>query len=210
MPRTGPANRRQQSTAFVVIHLTRRLPPRGCYAGPVQYALPARAVADAARGLHDIGDARAVVAAAVQGRKCTIEQLEAELKCGPVHGSALFRAALAEVAQGARSGPEAALLGLIKRGRLPVPLPNARLYLGNELIARPVPGGRTLASRLKWTLGSGAFRQRTGSERCGGMHGSLRSASWYCTSHPARSAMNPTRCSPPSAPLSPAGAVTRD
>ncbi|HEX9517530.1 MAG TPA: hypothetical protein VF940_15315, partial [Streptosporangiaceae bacterium] len=122
MPRTGPANRRQQSTAFVVIHLTRRLPPRGCYAGPVQYALPARAVADAARGLHDIGDARAVVAAAVQGRKCTIEQLEAELKCGPVHGSALFRAALAEVAQGARSGPEAVLLGLIKRGRLPVPL----------------------------------------------------------------------------------------
>jgi len=29
------------------------------------------------------------------------------------------------------------LLGLIKRGRLPVPLLNARLYLGNELIARP-------------------------------------------------------------------------
>src|SRR5258706_3138788 len=163
MPRTGPANRRQQSTAFVVIRLTRRLPPYVCCAGPVQYALPARAVADAARGLHDIGDARAVVAAAVQGRKCTIEQLEAELKCGPVHGSALFRAALAEVAQGARSGPEAA-----------------------------------------------AFRQRTGSERCGGMHGSLRSASWCCTSHPARSALNPTRCSPPSAPLSPAGAVTRD
>ncbi len=132
-----PANRRQQSAAFVVIHRTRRLPPRVCYAGPVQYALPARAVADAARGLHDIGDVRAVVAAAVQGRKCTIEQLEAELKCGPVHGSALFRAALAEVVQGARSGPEAVLLGLIKRGRLPVPLLNARLYRGDELIARP-------------------------------------------------------------------------
>jgi hypothetical protein len=132
-----PANRRRQSTAFVVIHRTRRLPPYVCYKGPVQYALPARAVADAARDLHDLGAVRAVVAAAVQGGKCTIEQLDAELKCGPVHGSALFRAALAEVAQGARSGPEAVLLGLIKRGRLPSPLLNARLYLGNELIARP-------------------------------------------------------------------------
>ncbi len=132
-----PANRRRQSTAFVVIHRTRRLPPYVCYKGQVQYALPARAVADTARDLHDLGAVRAVVAAAVQGGKCTIEQLDAELTCGPVHGSALFRAALAEVAQGARSGPEAVLLGLIKRGRLPLPLLNARLYLGNELIARP-------------------------------------------------------------------------
>jgi hypothetical protein len=132
-----PANRRRQSTAFVVIHRTRRLPPYVCCAGPVQFALPARAVADAARGLHDLAEVRAVVAAAVQGRRCTVEQLEAELKGGPVHGSALFRAALGEVSQGARSGPEAVLLGLIKRGRLPVPLHNARLVLGKELIARP-------------------------------------------------------------------------
>jgi hypothetical protein len=132
-----PANRRRQSTSFVVIHRTRRLPPTVCYMGPVQYALPARAVADAARGLRDLGEVRAVVAAAVQSRRCTIEQLQAELKGGPVHGSALFRAALAEVGEGARSGPEGELLGLIKRGRLPLPLLNARLYLGKELIARP-------------------------------------------------------------------------
>jgi hypothetical protein len=80
---------------------------------------------------------RAIVAAAVQGRLCTIEQLELELKSGAVHGSALFRAALGEVVQGARSVPEGELLRLIKRGRLPLPMLNARLYLGTELIARP-------------------------------------------------------------------------
>jgi hypothetical protein len=132
-----PANRRRQSTAFVVIHRTRRLPSYVCYKGPVQYALPARAVADAARGLHDLGDVRAIVAAAVQGRQCTIDQLKVELKDGPAHGSALFRAALAEVVEGAWSGPEGELRRLIKRGRLPVPLLNPRLYLGTELIARP-------------------------------------------------------------------------
>jgi hypothetical protein len=132
-----PANRRRQSTSFVIVHRTRKLPPHVCYKGPVQYALPARAVADAVRGLHDLGDVRAIVAAAVQGRLCTIEQLELELKSGAVHGSALFRAALGEVVQGARSVPEGELLRLIKRGRLPLPMLNARLYLGTELIARP-------------------------------------------------------------------------
>ncbi len=132
-----PARRQRQSTGFVLIHQTRRPPPRVCYTGPVQYALPARAVADAARGLKDLADVRAVVAAAVQTKRCTVEQLEAELRCGAMHGSALFRAAIAEVARGARSGPEAELFDLIRRGRLPVPLLNPRLYVGDELLARP-------------------------------------------------------------------------
>jgi hypothetical protein len=88
-----------------------------CRAYPV--ALPARAVADAVRGIRDLRTARAVIAVAVQTRRCTIEQLQAELKNGPVRWSALFRAALAEVAQGTRSAPEAELLDLIKRNTVP-------------------------------------------------------------------------------------------
>ena len=103
----------------------------------MQFALPARAVADAVRAMRDLADVRAIVAAAVQSRRCTIEQLQAELKGGAVPGSALFRAALAEVAKGVRSGPEGELLALLKRGKLPKPLLNARLYVGEELIARP-------------------------------------------------------------------------
>jgi very-short-patch-repair endonuclease len=132
-----PAKRIRQSTGFVLIHRTRRLPEHVCYDGPVQYALPARAVADAVRGLKDLATVRSVVAAAVQTRRCTIEQLKTELSAGPMHGSALFRSALAEVIDGARSAPEAELLHLIKRGRLPVPLFNPRLYVGNEFLAKP-------------------------------------------------------------------------
>jgi very-short-patch-repair endonuclease len=132
-----PANRPRQSRGFVVVHQTTRLPPLVCYAGAVQYALAARAVADAAHGPRELRDVRALVAAAVQTRRCTVEQLDAELTSGPVRGSALFRAALAEVAQGARSGPEAELLELIKRGRLPTPLFNAQLFVGEDFLARP-------------------------------------------------------------------------
>ena len=132
-----PVSRRLKSTEFVVVHRTRRLPPYVCYAGPVQYALAARAVADAVRDMRDLADVRAIVAGAVQSRRCTLELLEEELRDGPVRGSALFRTALAEVREGTRSGPEGELLVLIRRGKLPRPLFNAWLYLGDELIARP-------------------------------------------------------------------------
>lgn len=132
-----PARRRRRSTGFVVLHQTTRLPQQVCYLGPVQYALAARAVADAARGLQDLAAVRAIVAAAVQTRRCGVDQLVTELEAGPVRGSALLRAALAEVTQGVRSVPEADLLYLIKRGKLPMPVLNPQLYVGNELLAVP-------------------------------------------------------------------------
>jgi very-short-patch-repair endonuclease len=130
-----PATRERKSTEYVVIRLTRRLPEQVCYLGPVQFALPARAVADSARWLGDLASVRATVAAAVQSRLCTIDQLAAELRSGPIQGSAFFRAALAEVTSGVRSSREAEMKDLIKRGRLPLPMFNARLYCGDELIA---------------------------------------------------------------------------
>jgi hypothetical protein len=66
-----------------------------------------------------------------------VEQLQAELTDGAVRGSAQFRAALAEVRLGTRSAPEASLLDLIKRGRLPMPLFNPLLYAGCEPLGRP-------------------------------------------------------------------------
>lgn len=132
-----PAKRQRKSLGFVVVHRTTRLPPYVCYKGPVQFALPARAVADAVRAMGDLADVRAVVAAAVQNKRCTVGQLLAELEAGPVRGSALFRAAQAEVGQGTRSGPEGALLALIRRGGLPEPWLNPRIFAGDELIGRP-------------------------------------------------------------------------
>jgi hypothetical protein len=132
-----PAKLKRQSAEFVVVHRTWRSPERVCYEGQIQWVLPARAVADAVRGMSDLLQVRGIVAAAVQDKACTIGQLEAELRSGPVRGSGLFRAALAEVGQGVRSVPETDLMVLIKRGRLPMPLFNPALYAGSELIARP-------------------------------------------------------------------------
>jgi very-short-patch-repair endonuclease len=143
MPRTDvvdvliPASMKRQSTGFVAVHRTWRVPQQVCFAGPVQWALPARAVADAVRGLDRLSDVREIVAAAVQSRACTVEQLMQELRSGPAHGSALFREVLGEVAEGARSVPEASLMALIKRARLPLPLFNPLLYVGNEFVAKP-------------------------------------------------------------------------
>ena len=132
-----PAPRQRQNAGFVVIHRTFRLPDQVCYQGPLQFALPARAVADAARMTDDLAKVRAVVAWAVQTRRCTVDQLVDELWSGPVQGSALLRTALSEVARGVRSVPEADLMSLIVRGELPMPLFNPRLFLGDKLLAVP-------------------------------------------------------------------------
>jgi len=112
--------------------------PRGfCVAGEIRYALPPRAVADAARWLTDIGEVRAVVAGAVQRGLCPIERLVEELQEGPKQGSALLRRALAEVADGVRSAAEGQLHALIKRARLPMPMFNPRLFVGRDFLAVP-------------------------------------------------------------------------
>jgi hypothetical protein len=142
-PRTGaidvlvPAQEQRCDVGFVRLHRTIRLPGGFCVAGEVRYALPPRAVADAARWLTDIGDVRAVVAGAVQRRMCSIEHLVEELEHGPKQGSALLRRALAEVADGVRSAAEGQLHALIKRSGLPMPVFNPRLFAGRAFLAVP-------------------------------------------------------------------------
>jgi hypothetical protein len=60
-----------------------------------------------------------------------------ELDHGPKQGSALFRRALAEVADGVRSAAEGQLHALIKRSGLPMPMFNPRLFAGRAFLAVP-------------------------------------------------------------------------
>src|SRR5581483_12326024 len=122
-----PWTQQRQSTAYVRVHRTRRLPPRWFVTGKIRFAEPARAVADAVRAMTRFDDVRAVVCEAVQRKACTVAELAAELKAGPSAGSALLRAALAEVADGVRSVAEADFRVLILRSDLPRPVFNARL-----------------------------------------------------------------------------------
>ena len=132
-----PAGRRRHDFDFVRVRRTTRM-PRSLYSdGPLRFVPPARAVADAARFLADDGAVRAVVGAAVQLHRVTVADLAAELRSGPMVGSARLRTVLAETAEGVRSAAEGELRALIRRTGLPDPLYNPHLYRGDEFIATP-------------------------------------------------------------------------
>jgi hypothetical protein len=125
------------SCDFVVIHRTRRMPQNRMYSLATTYAPPARAVADAVGGLKRIGDARTIVASAVQQHQCSLDQLTRELGQRRRPGSDLLRTVLAEVQDGIRSGPEGDLRTVIAGSGLPKPLYNADLYVQGKFLARP-------------------------------------------------------------------------
>jgi very-short-patch-repair endonuclease len=132
-----PMGRRRLSAGFVRLQRTARMPDRMVSIGPVRLVEVARAVADSVRLLADLRDARAVVADAVQRDRCTVGDLAAELRGGPIRGSAMFRSVLEEVAEGIRSTAEGDLRDLIRAARLSMPLFNASLYAGDAFLARP-------------------------------------------------------------------------
>lgn len=130
-----PQERPRSSRQFVAIHRTWRMPPKWTCDGPLRFALAARAVADAVRGLDAVPDARAIVGSAVQKNRCTVMQLADELAAGPIRRSALLRTVLAEVADGVRSAAEGDFHVLVKRSALPWPMFNARLFVDGVLLA---------------------------------------------------------------------------
>jgi hypothetical protein len=133
-----PPTRQRRDAGFARLHRTIRMPERIWQRGPIQYVPPARAVADTVRGITSLRDVRAVVADAVQRRACQVRDLVAELAAGPNTGSALFRTALADVADGIRSTAEADLKDLLVEARIPMPLFNPGLYgTDGTFIARP-------------------------------------------------------------------------
>jgi hypothetical protein len=123
-----PWRRKRQSTGFVRVHRTTRMPERLYVTGKIRFAKVPRAVADAARSLTRFDDVRRVVCEAVQRRACTVAELTKELEAGPMPGSALFREALAEVGDGVRSVAEADFRQLVLRSGLPEPVFNAQLF----------------------------------------------------------------------------------
>jgi hypothetical protein len=123
-----PRGVRVQSTGFVRVIHTSRMPESFYSTGQIRFAPPARAVADAARGMARLSDVRAVVAEAVQRRRCDLASLISELNEGPSTGSRALRIALGEIGDGVRSAAEADLKELIDGSDLEQPVYNATLY----------------------------------------------------------------------------------
>ncbi len=132
-----PLTLQRRDAGFARLHRTTRLPREFCPFGPLRYALAPRAVGDTVRWMNSLRDVRAVVADAVQRRRCELRELAHELNAGPMRESALFREALNEVVGGSRSTAEAELRALIIKAGLELPLFNASVYDGDEFIATP-------------------------------------------------------------------------
>ena len=128
---------KRQSAGFVRIHRTTRMPAQPAVQAGIRWASGTRAVADALRSDIAFGDARALVAEAIQRRVCSLPALTEELRAGSSRESGKLRAALAEVADGVRSVAEGDLRKLIKSGKLPEPMYNPKLYIGDTFLAQP-------------------------------------------------------------------------
>jgi hypothetical protein len=113
-----PAERKVTSTGFVLVERTTRL-PRPFTRQDIPVAPVPRAVLDAARRLSDYDTTLAMMAEAVQRRRCTAQALADELAQGSKRGAALPRRALVPLLGGAHSVGEAAAWSLWKRSRLP-------------------------------------------------------------------------------------------
>lgn len=133
-----PVRRQPGSVSFAAIHRTARMPRQVIRKGGRLHTMPARALADAARGMTDLREIRALIAGAIQRGQCAPTALRQELDQGPIRHSAMLRRVLAEAADGIRSVAEAEFRDLIIRSRLPRPMFNARLFtVDGTFIAMP-------------------------------------------------------------------------
>lgn len=113
-----PHAREVTSAGFALIERTTRLPNPllrdGMPLAPVH-----RAVLDGARRLRDFDTVQAMLAEAVQRRRCTPGQLDRELSLGSQRGSAIPRRALQAILNGAESVAEADAWEIWKLSELP-------------------------------------------------------------------------------------------
>lgn len=140
-----PHDQHRRGAGFVLVERTTRLP-----AGIKRDDLPCvpivRAVLDTARRLRDPRAIQGLLAEAVQGGRCTPDQLLEELDAGSQRGTAVVRAALVDIVSGARSVAEADALQLWRRTGLPEAQWN---------VALTTPTGQLIAVPDAWLPGVG-------------------------------------------------------
>jgi hypothetical protein len=127
-----PGNEHRKPTKFVRILRTHRMPERYRIDRNIRFVYLPRAVGDAARTCDDFREVEALVCATIQQGSCTVDMLASELREGPVGGTHLFRAALADVTTGIRSAAEADLKRLIERSGIEKPMYNPLLFLPDK------------------------------------------------------------------------------
>ncbi|MEO8888491.1 MAG: DUF559 domain-containing protein [Jatrophihabitantaceae bacterium] len=121
-----PRSARVRPSGWVRIRRTDRMPEAALVPGPRRADL-ARSVADLALERPRLDDVRALVAQAVRGQLCTLDELTAELASGPRRGSRNLRCAIDDVSAGAWSAPEGRAAAILRRSHVPRFEQNARV-----------------------------------------------------------------------------------
>jgi hypothetical protein len=132
-----PATVRAADFGYVRISRTTRMPGAYGRQAAVRMTQIPRAITDAALKADGVRDMRAIVAAGVDLARCEPAQLLAELGRSRLRNSASLRLVIADVARGIGSAPEGDLMDLVDGSRLPQPLYNPRLYVGDRFLAKP-------------------------------------------------------------------------
>ncbi len=132
-----PEDRRRVSVGFVVCERTQRLPVPHTARG-LPTASVARSLVDAARRTDRLVEVRAMVAGAVQQRRCTQVDLLTEVRLAQRRGTSRVRLVAAEIVGGIRSVAEADAHRVLTRGGLPPALWNHDVVTpAGELIGCP-------------------------------------------------------------------------
>jgi hypothetical protein len=135
-----PVGVRPRASRWVLVRPSARPVEQLLDTGPRRVAT-ARAAADHALTLKGIDDVRHLIARVVRDGQCSLDELAAELARGPRNGSKLLRQALAEVADGAASAPEARAARALRRADVPP-------FEQNAVI--PLPGGGHYVADFYW------------------------------------------------------------
>ncbi|MGK3203014.1 hypothetical protein [Amycolatopsis sp. MEPSY49] len=122
-----PSHLKTTSSGYVLVERTRRMPvPVRSDGLPLAPAV--RAVLDECRRLRERPPIRALLAEVVQQLRLDPGELSAELELGSRRGTALPRAVLKEIENGARSAAEAEAMGVWRRSGLPEPVWNFGIH----------------------------------------------------------------------------------
>ncbi|HET7326684.1 MAG TPA: hypothetical protein VFJ14_05285 [Nocardioidaceae bacterium] len=113
-----PHGSQRGSHDFVQVERSRRM-PKPVIVRALPCAPVARALVDACRRQDNLDQVRALVADAIQNRRCTLEDLHAEVGAAARQRTALTRAALCEIDAGIRSVAEAKVKQAMQRRRMP-------------------------------------------------------------------------------------------
>lgn len=150
-----PEDRRLQSSGYVTIERTKRL-PRPVIREHVPLAPIARAVLDACRRLTRHDPARDLITEAVQQGLASPHRLVHELETGSQRGTAIPRAVLRDITRGARSVAEIDAMRVWKQTGLPRPMWNVPLHDASGAYIG-TPDAWFAEVRLAWEIDSYEF-----------------------------------------------------